>query len=92
MGETPSALERFAASMAIGYDEWHDGIGYDLTALAEASQAERGAIESLLLPRAEQDWRDVEALAALDTPAARVALLRALSPRSEVGRFRPAIR
>ena len=35
-------------------------------------------MESLLLERGTQDWRDVEALAALDTPKARAALRAAL--------------
>lgn len=78
MGEKESPLERFEASMAIGYEEWHDGIGYDIGAIAAASPAERAAIEAMLVPRAAQDWRDVEALAALDSPAARAALLHAL--------------
>lgn len=75
----PSALERFTASMAIDYEQWHDGIGYDLAAIDAASPQERVAIERLLLPRAASDWRDVEALARLGTPAAATALRGALA-------------
>ncbi|MBE2212814.1 MAG: hypothetical protein IAE82_03010 [Opitutaceae bacterium] len=70
--DTP--LRRFERSMAIGYEQWHDGVGYDLDALRAASPAERRRIEAVLLPRATTDWRDVQALAALDTRRARTAL------------------
>jgi hypothetical protein len=52
--------------MQIGYMEWHDGIGYDLEALRELSNDEIKQIETLLVARKDQDWRDVEALAALN--------------------------
>jgi hypothetical protein len=29
-----NAFEKFRRSMSIGYMEWHEGIGYDLVALA----------------------------------------------------------
>ena len=57
--------------MVIDYEKWHDGVGYDLDAIREASQDERQAIEILLFNRGTRDWRDVEALAALDTARAR---------------------
>lgn len=72
------ALERFRESMACTYERWHDGIGYDLAILKAATPVEQGEIEHLLLSRAVDDWRDVEALAALDTPRAQAALHRAL--------------
>jgi hypothetical protein len=72
------ALERFRRSMRIGYDQWHDGVGYDLEALRTASPEERRGIEDLLVIGGVRDWRDAEALAALDTPRARQALLGAL--------------
>ena len=68
------AMTRFIESMKIGYIEWHDGIGYDLEALKEFSPSELDYIEALLLSRKDADWRDVEALAALRTPAAIQAL------------------
>ena len=74
-----SPYERFRRSMDIGFEEWHDGIGYDLDALAEATPEDRTAIETLLVPRAGNDWRDVEALAALGTPGANRALADAFA-------------
>jgi hypothetical protein len=89
-------VQRFADSMVIDYEKWHDGIGYDLTLLKEANPKERAAIEALLLPRKTDDWRDVEALAALDTPKARQALRTAMKNgkaeiRSAVMRHAPGL-
>jgi hypothetical protein len=63
--------------MAIDYEKWYDGIGYDLHAIREASPDERKAIEALVVERGITGWRDVEALAALETTGARAALERA---------------
>ena len=71
-------MNRFIQSMKIGYIEWHDGISYDLEALKEFSPAELDYIETLLVSRKDADWRDVEALAALRTPAAIQALKECL--------------
>lgn len=71
------ALERFRASMEIDYEKWHDGIGYDLDALEQASAEDRVAIERILVARGISDWRDVEALTALDTEPARTLLAEA---------------
>jgi hypothetical protein len=73
------ALLRFLKSMQIGFIEWHDGIGYDLAALKELDPQEINTIESLLISRKDEDWRDVEALADLATPAAIQALIDCLS-------------
>jgi hypothetical protein len=84
-GDPQSPLGRFRASMVIGYEKWHDGVGYDLEALAAASPEERAAIERIVLTHSPRGWRDVEALAALGTPAARAALTEALhDPDPEV--------
>jgi hypothetical protein len=72
------AVARFAASMVIDYEKWHDGVGYDIDALRATSAVERAEIEAILLERGAKDWRDVEALAALDTESARKALRAAL--------------
>lgn len=72
-----SILARFKASMVIDFDKWHDGIGYDLGLIAQAAPEEKKAIEDLLIQRNTQDWRDVEAMAALDSDPARAALLAA---------------
>lgn len=72
-----SPLNRFARSMIIDYEKWHDGIGYDLEALGEASPDERQAIEKLLISSKGRDWRDIEALAELDTPRSKQAIREA---------------
>jgi hypothetical protein len=68
-------MSRFIESMNIDYEKWHDGIGYDLEALKEANYKERKAIERILVTRNPLGWRDIEALAFLDTPGARSALI-----------------
>lgn len=83
--DTTSLVTRFRKSMVIDYEKWHDGIGYDLALIKSASAEERVEIERILLDRRDQDWRDIEALAALDSPAARKALKEALrSPKQEI--------
>lgn len=72
-----SVVERFRASMTMDFDKWHDGLGYKVDLIAQATPDERTHIESLLLGRAVTDWRDVEALAVLNTSNARAALRRA---------------
>jgi hypothetical protein len=72
------ALGRFVESMEIDYGKWHDGVGYDLDIIRNATPEELVEIERLLVNRPVDDWRDVEALAAIDSPQARVALARAL--------------
>ena len=74
-----SALARFKASMVIDYERWHDGIGYDLSILREATPEELQAIEDVLIQRRSNDWRDVEALAALNSKGAQAALKDALA-------------
>jgi len=58
-----AAIDRFLRSLEIDYEKWHDGIGFDVDALREATPAERTLAESQL--DARRDWRDVEALAVL---------------------------
>jgi hypothetical protein len=89
-------MSRFIESMNIDYEKWHDGIGYDLEALKEANKKEREAIERILVNRNPPDWRDIEALAILNTPGARSALKAAvLDGRNEVNmavlRFAPEL-
>ena len=81
-----SLVDRFRSSMVIDYEKWHDGIGYDLSLIASATPEERAEIEKILLARDTRDWRDVEALAALDSAGARKALKGALkSTKPEIG-------
>jgi len=94
MQDNDSPLRRFKRSMVRDQEKWREGIGYDLDALAEASAEERASIETILLHRGTLAWYDIEALAALDTAAARQAVLDALhDPDAEVrvavSRFAP---
>jgi hypothetical protein len=73
-----SPLTRFIESMKIDFEKWHDGVGYDLKALSEANREERVRIERILIKRNPLDWRDIEALAVLDSHNARAALRYAL--------------
>lgn len=73
-----TAVDLFRESMVCTYERWREGIGYDLALLKTATPEELVEIEELLLPRCTDDWRDVEALAALNSPRARVALKRSL--------------
>ncbi len=66
--------QRFLESQNINFDKWHDGIGYDLEALDEMTPEERVSIESVIVSRSPWDWRDIEALAHLDTPRSRDCL------------------
>jgi hypothetical protein len=87
-------LQRFKASMKIGFEEWHDGIGYDIEAIKIASQTEREAIEQILVNHNPRDWRDIEALAEINTKRARETIKKAIKDpnpvvRVAVTRFAP---
>jgi hypothetical protein len=56
--------------MPITFDMWHDGTGYDLDALRQLPEQEQSAIEKILIDHHPRDWRDIEALAMFDSPAA----------------------
>lgn len=73
---TSKAYQRFLDSMILNFERWHDGIGYDLEILKQLGPGERASIEELLIENLKHkgDWRDVEALAALNTPKAREAV------------------
>jgi hypothetical protein len=77
MSEHTDAYVRFWQSTKIGYMEWHEGIGYDLEALRAMTPAERDQTVTALRAR-PQDWRDVEAYAAVASPDAIAALRDAL--------------
>ncbi|HRC08283.1 MAG TPA: hypothetical protein PLV41_08715 [Miltoncostaeales bacterium] len=85
-----SDFERFRASMDIGYMEWHDGIPYDLDALARLSGTERDEAERLILMRGLADWRDVDALDVLGTRHALEQLMAALQATRLETRVRAA--
>jgi hypothetical protein len=91
---SPTPLQRFEASMQIGFEEWHDGIGYDIEAIRLASQAERETIEQIIINHSPRDWRDIEALAEINTECARETIKEAIidpNPvvRVAVTRFAP---
>jgi hypothetical protein len=70
-------VQRFFASMVMDYEKWHDGIGYDLDAIEEMTEAQLRQVEARLIDQ-PRDWRDIEALACIDSPAARKAVEAAL--------------
>ena len=89
-----TSLQRFEASMQIGFEEWHDGIGYDIEAIRIASQTERDVIEQILINHSPRDWRDIEALVEFNTKCARQAIKEAIKDpnpivRVAVTRFAP---
>jgi hypothetical protein len=71
-------FDRFTRSLNIGYVEWHDGVPYDLESLARLTGKERDEAERLILARNAADWRDLQALDRLGSPAAIGALVTAL--------------
>ncbi|MEO7995831.1 MAG: hypothetical protein ABI852_00215, partial [Gemmatimonadaceae bacterium] len=86
--------DKFRETMRIDYEKWHDGVGYDLDLLAQASDDEKRTILSHLIPPG--GWRDVEALAAIHSDVARAALHKALTSdnaevRASVLRYAPSI-
>jgi hypothetical protein len=78
--------------MQLSYDDWHDGNSYDLESLEEIAGAERDAAVKVLAEHLEEhpDWRDVEALAILDTPDARKAIRKAVKDADLETRMRAA--
>lgn len=89
-----SPLQRFRKSMEIDYEKWHDGIGYDLDAIRAATKTERKAIEQMLTEHTPRDWRDIEALAKINTKNAQEIIKKAIKDpdpdvRVAVTRFAP---
>jgi hypothetical protein len=83
---SPTPLQRFKESMKIGFEEWHDGIGYDIAAIRIASQTELEVIEQLLINHSPRDWRDIEALAEINTKCARETIKEAIKDSNPVVR------
>lgn len=75
-GQEEEMLRRFADSMQMNFERWKEGTGYDLEALKCLSPQNQRRMEDQMTPPA--GWRDVEALAALDTPTARETLRAAV--------------
>lgn len=83
-----SALARFERSLFIDYEQWHDGVGYDIEALRELTDLQRRGIEARLTP--PDGWRDVEALAviaSLGSATARAELRRVATAGSSETRL-----
>src|ERR1051325_9887261 len=72
-------MQRFLNSMAMSYDRWHDGIGYDLEAIDEMTDDEKAAVIGLLIKESSQPWRNFEELQHINTPLAISAIKRALT-------------
>jgi hypothetical protein len=74
------AYHRFSHSTKIGYNEWHDGIPYDLDAFRALSSSERDMIvrEFAANHGPAFDWRDIEVFQAAATPESISALRAAL--------------
>ena len=97
--EDPSSLtplQKFEASMNIGFEEWHDGIGYNIAAIRIASKKELESIEQILINHRPRDWRDIEALAEIRTKHARETIKEAIKDpnpivRVAVTRFAPEL-
>lgn len=58
------AYSQYQASKTIGYEQWHDGEGYDLEAFAQMTKAERDAEAQVAVALEDPDWRDLEILGA----------------------------
>ena len=71
------AFARFMSSLHVDFDRWHDGEGFDLDALADIDEAERGDVV-WELARREATWREIDALEQIDIPPAVMAIKRAL--------------
>ena len=84
---SPTPLQRFEASMKIGFEEWHDGIGYNIAAIRLASQAELDAIEKILINHSPRDWRDIEALAEINTKCSRETIKESIKDPNPVVRI-----
>ena len=82
-----TAYKRFMDSMVIGFDQWHDGSGYDLEALEDMTPEERDSVEMMLRSRSTDDWRAVEALAAIGTPRAMDTVRANLTARDPIARL-----
>lgn len=81
------AMDKFIKSMNISYEDWRNGNGYNLNVVKELSPEELREVEKVLIARKDEDFRDVEALAALGTPGAIQALKDCLKSPNYSNRF-----
>jgi hypothetical protein len=85
-----AAYLQFIESMQMDYMKWHDGTPYDLDCLASVSPEELAELEALLIERKDADWRDAEALAKINSPAAILALRDSMNGPDREVRIRAA--
>jgi hypothetical protein len=81
------AWERFENSLHLDHERWHDGIGIDLDALVALEGEERERAEARILGSRPWTWREVQALAVLDTEATRAALRQVVEGSDVQARF-----
>jgi hypothetical protein len=55
-------FEKFRQSKKLTYEQWHDGVAYDLEAFAQMTPAERDQAAAEIRARLTLDWRDMEIL------------------------------
>lgn len=67
------AYEKFLASVVPIWEQWKEDQTYDVAAIAKMTADERNKVVTLLTGR-DATWREVEALAVIDTPKARAAV------------------
>jgi hypothetical protein len=67
------AYEKFLASVVPIWEQWQENQTYDVAAIAKMTAEERNQVVTFLTGR-DATWREVEALAAIDTPEARAAV------------------
>jgi hypothetical protein len=72
------AKKRFLESMEMTYEKWHDGVGYDLTALDEMTEDDKVSIVDMLSTSLDEPWRSFEALDHVNTPKALATIKNAL--------------
>jgi hypothetical protein len=99
------AFEKFKKSMVIGYEEWHDSVGYDLDAFdaMRADEREKVVAELRAKARGDLDWREMELLGRENSKASFDRLrdeltggsvenrARALDEINSMGRMTPSV-
>lgn len=84
------ALVRFLASISLDIEQWRNGDPYDLPALENLPSHEQAEVCQVLAERLTGmgDWRDVDALATLRTPAADTLLTNCARHANVIVRLR----
>ncbi len=79
------AFDTFRQSMTLDYEAYHNGVGYNLVAIAAMTPEERNRAEDLVIAQNLANWRDIEALDCIGSTRALAEIKRALnSPSIEV--------